>query len=397
MPPRSEDQGSAGERVWGHWPIRVLFPVYADRSSYQAQDVNGREVALRLDPLLFERSLFLRGREPDPRLAGREGLHLICLPQIRKVRGLTMLRTMFRPCWDVVVTGKIDTIQLLYLAGRGLLGDRRPYLHTVENSNPRPSRLFDTLARFTANRADRAFAISRRIAETPEGWCGCRLDLLYAVGVDPAVFHPARTPAIGQRKRKRVVCCGSFQPRKRPDFFVDMASRFRDHDFVWIGSGELRSGLEERVKAERLGNVSFPGSMPQDGIAKQFRESDVFLFPSVHEGFPKVLVEAMACGLPGLAFDCYGPEAIVDGETGFVVGTDQEMEDRLRELLADEALRLRMGQAAARRALDFTWDKIAKNYERVILETVRGSKGGSFAVPAGAMQEKSAPMPCSKG
>jgi glycosyltransferase involved in cell wall biosynthesis len=97
----------------------------------------------------------------------------------------------------------------------------------------------------------------------------------------------------------------------------------------------------------------------------------VFLFPSIHEGFPKVVVEAMACGLPALVFDAYGPEAVFDGQTGFVVRTDAEMERRLREVLQDDGLRTRLGHGAAQRALDFSWDKIVKNYERVILESCR--------------------------
>jgi glycosyltransferase involved in cell wall biosynthesis len=90
-------------------------------------------------------------------------------------------------------------------------------------------------------------------------------------------------------------------------------------------------------------------------VARLLAASDVFALPSHFEGLPMSVVEAMLTGLPVVATNVRGPrEQVVDGETGFLVPPFEAapLADALRRLVADPALRARMGEAGRMRALE---------------------------------------------
>jgi glycosyltransferase involved in cell wall biosynthesis len=100
------------------------------------------------------------------------------------------------------------------------------------------------------------------------------------------------------------------------------------------------------------------------------RKADVFLFPSVLEGHPQVIVQAASCGLPTVAMEKYRPDYVVNGETGYLVKSEGELSDKLGLLLSDQHLRLKMSAAAARYALQFDWDKVSRDWERAFVVAV---------------------------
>jgi glycosyltransferase involved in cell wall biosynthesis len=112
-------------------------------------------------------------------------------------------------------------------------------------------------------------------------------------------------------------------------------------------------------------------------LAAAYQLADVVVVPSVYlDPFPTINLEAMAAGKPVLA-TCYGgaPEAVVDGETGFIVNPfdTAQMVDRLERLLTDSALRERMGAAGqARVANHFTLAHQVATMERVFRAVVAG-------------------------
>jgi glycosyltransferase involved in cell wall biosynthesis len=126
--------------------------------------------------------------------------------------------------------------------------------------------------------------------------------------------------------------------------------------------GYLKS-LEER--AREVGRVDFAGAVANDALPQRYAAASVFAFPSLwHEPFGIPVIEAMAAGLPvvasrGGAF----PEIVEDGVTGFLVdrGDVDGLAAALGRLLADPALRARMGAAGRSRVeKHFTWDRQAE-------------------------------------
>lgn len=133
------------------------------------------------------------------------------------------------------------------------------------------------------------------------------------------------------------------------DAFAEVASQRPDWRLIIYGEGPDRSALERQVAARGMdGRIALPGVTPEPHRA--MREADLFVLSSRYEGFPMVLGEAMACGLPVVATDCEtGPRDIVrDGVDGILVTPNSvdALAAALDCAMADHLLRARLGAAA---------------------------------------------------
>jgi glycosyltransferase involved in cell wall biosynthesis len=119
-----------------------------------------------------------------------------------------------------------------------------------------------------------------------------------------------------------------------------------------IGGGELEGSLRSRVDREGLDDqATFCGEPDRTEALQTAASCRILVLPSVAEGHPIVLIEAMHLGLPAAASDVTGSnEVIVDGETGYLVPASDVAvyADRLTRLLVDPTLRNRMGGNARR-------------------------------------------------
>jgi len=139
-------------------------------------------------------------------------------------------------------------------------------------------------------------------------------------------------------------------------------------EFRLAGKGEEEENCRALVNELGCRNVTFVGHLSQPQVAEEMRMADVFLLPSVIDGHPQVLGQAAACGLPAVAMAKYRPDYVVNGETGYLVESDSELSQKLGWLLSDRDLRLKLSAAAARHALQFDWDKVARDWETVFVE-----------------------------
>jgi glycosyltransferase involved in cell wall biosynthesis len=101
------------------------------------------------------------------------------------------------------------------------------------------------------------------------------------------------------------------------------------------------------------------------------RRADIFLFPSILEGNPQVLLQASACGLPSIAMALYQSDYVLNGRTGFLVRSDAELSACLDRLVDDAGLRRSFATAAADHAREFDWDDIAKQWASVFEEVLQ--------------------------
>jgi glycosyltransferase involved in cell wall biosynthesis len=135
-----------------------------------------------------------------------------------------------------------------------------------------------------------------------------------------------------------------------------LADRGRPFECVIIGTGSLQPMLQAQIEAERLTDrVTLLGPRPRDEVLCYMRRAAVCVAPCVvgndgdRDGLPTVLLEAMAVGAPCVATDVTGiPEAIQDGETGFVVRQRDPvaLAAAIERLLADPGLRTRIASQA---------------------------------------------------
>ena len=117
---------------------------------------------------------------------------------------------------------------------------------------------------------------------------------------------------------------------------------------------------------------------PVEDVVKAYQDSSIFVLSSRFEGFGLVLVEAMACGLPVLSFDCpAGPDEIItDGVDGLLVpsGDVHALAEKLMALMADEDLRRRLGQQARQTAQRYDMTAIANQWT-ALFDRVCGIEG----------------------
>lgn len=176
-------------------------------------------------------------------------------------------------------------------------------------------------------------------------------------GVDLATFTPA--PADGAARPFRVVFAGQLTQRKGLSYLLRGYARFHRADSELTLVGMPVGGMEAlRPFASLFRHVPH---QTRPALAQRYRESDVFVLPTLIEGMPLVVVEAMACGLPVIV-TANGPAGIVrDGIDGYIVPErdDEAIADRLEHLYRDPALRREMGRQAAARAREFSWQAYA--------------------------------------
>lgn len=114
-----------------------------------------------------------------------------------------------------------------------------------------------------------------------------------------------------------------------------------------VGDGPMRGALEDRAREGRL-PVTFLGTLPNDEVPAVLNRAEIFVLPSLYEGHPKALLEAMACGLPVVATDVAGTKDVIrHGETGFLCGTTaHEIRQALVEVLENQELCRQMAARA---------------------------------------------------
>ncbi len=137
-----------------------------------------------------------------------------------------------------------------------------------------------------------------------------------------------------------------------------------------VGSGDVPF-FQQYADARGIGDrVTFV--RPTDRPEAYYAAGDCFVFPSRAEGLPLVLPEAAACGLPLVCTRVGGADLLLaDGVSGFFVQRDPgDIAEKLDRLASDPALREKMSEEVHQRSLQFSWDRQAREIERVFLRAV---------------------------
>jgi glycosyltransferase involved in cell wall biosynthesis len=346
-------------------PVRILVDSFADEDALNAQMSNAREIMIRMDPARFHVSTFMVGK-PDPRLTQRPATRLLELPRKRQT-----IRIFNEFVWgkhDLLFYIKPSPAAKLYLALRAKWLDQRTVIGMVESQAdlrneptvaPEQVRIWEK----TVLRSDVLFSNSASVRASLQKEYGLASEVV-PTGVDTK-FHSPPAPDRPRNERVRVLFVGALRPFKGPQLVLRAAAQFPAADFVIVGDGILASELESEVRQERLSNVEFARGLKPPALRKQYRGADIFLFPSRWEGSPKVILEAAACGLPVIARYDYQPETVVDEQTGFLGGSDDELLVRLGELIANPELRRNMGRAGRAHSGRFDWDIITQQWEEI--------------------------------
>jgi glycosyltransferase involved in cell wall biosynthesis len=259
--------------------------------------------------------------------------------------------------------GPLDTLFMFFRRSLGLPVALVTYVvATIDEGTVEPR-----LAR-SIREADLVFGNSHFVSQTVRDRFGSVAGTIYD-GVNRELFHPPTEPHPAGSKLT-VLYAGSFQTRKRVNVVIGEAAKWPAVEFRLAGKGEEEEKCRSLVNELGCRNVTFLGHLSQQGLADEMRKADVFLFPSVIEGHPQVLVQAASCGLPAVAMEKYRPDYVIHGQTGYLVKSESELSYSVGLLLSDRDLRLKMSAAAARHALQFDWDKVTGDWESAFAEAV---------------------------
>lgn len=178
---------------------------------------------------------------------------------------------------------------------------------------------------------------------------------------------------VAQGRDRYVVAAGRLVPQKGFDRLVEAFGKLADKHRLWklrlLGDGPERERLEALIRRTNLeGRVELTGwiSLPQ----AIFRRSDLYVLSSRYEGFPMVLLEAMACGLPVISFDCpSGPAEIVrHGIDGLLVpaGDVAGLAEAMDRLMSDEKERRRLAGRAREVLERFPLDGFFRRWDAIL-------------------------------
>ena len=177
-----------------------------------------------------------------------------------------------------------------------------------------------------------------------------------------------------------IICVANFRPRKRHQDLLDSLDLLRQQGIQvrcqLVGDGVTRPAIAARVRQQQLNDiVEFMGSRTPHEVRQLLHAADVFVLPSLWEGMPGSVMEAMAAGLPVVGTNVPGTqELVVDGVTGYLVPAKnpRQLATQLRRLLADPSLRTQMGEAGRKRMQEhFSLTAMVRQHEEVYTRFVQ--------------------------
>jgi len=254
--------------------------------------------------------------------------------------------------------------------------------HSDSRRRPPPG-IWERLRRASYGRAARLVSVSPGVDAyfrwLPEG--------RRAVIPNPLCLAELRSP-VGEAPwfgwQRTALGAGRLETEKGFDLliraFAGLAADFPEWGLMICGEGSQRSDLESLVTRLGLGGrVRLPGT--RQHFFATLNKADLFVLPSRHEGFGNALVEAMGCGLPAIATDCWSepPGIVRHGEDGLLVPPDDvdTLAAAMAELMADPEKRRRLGQRAKAAAERFDLDRVMVSWDELLDAVISRPIGSS--------------------
>jgi len=298
---------------------------------------------------------------------------------MRRVKALRRVLQQIHP--DIALALMSTANVILALASWGLpevraIGSERTFPPQVPLGT-----LWEALRRNTYGRLAAVVALTGESAE----WLKTetfarRVPIIPNAAPWPLPAQAPRIPIIAfcSAKRHVLLAVGRLSSEKNYEVLLDVFSQLArahpDWDLVILGEGPERPALESKVQAARLdGRVFLPGRA--GNVGEWYERAELYVMSSHFEGFPNTLAEAMAHGVPAVAFDCdTGPRDIIRHDVdGLLIspGNLLSLKSALDRLMGDTALRVQFAARAGEARERFSMERIAGMWEELFSEVSR--------------------------
>ena len=280
-------------------------------------------------------------------------------------------KLLFNEHPDVVITTlgrEIDFITDIH-DGSAKIGESHIAKEYVRNLHLMEQRgfVYRMIARFWRKKLDKVVekldALVLLTQHDAESWTGLTKTMVIPNSLP---FYPQQG---SDCHNKRVIFVGRYNEQKGLEYLIDTWKKVHNQHDDWTlhmyGEGNQKSMLHQLIHQSSLDDVVIV-HQPSKDIMNRYLESSIFLLTSRFEGLPMVLIEAMACGLPIVSFDCpWGPADIIkNGEDGFLVdylNTD-EAAHRVCQLIENPIMRKKMGAQARNNIQRYNRDIVMKHW-----------------------------------
>jgi len=265
---------------------------------------------------------------------------------------------------------------------------KKPIVLTVHGSDINALNkkfLLKLVNRFILSKVDNIIAVSPALKEKVIEMGILQEKLWYIPnGVDTDEFYPA---PIESPVPKRILWVGRMSKEKGLPILIkamkEILKEIPQAQLTLVGDGPERGVIDQMIEDYQLkDHIHLEGFQSHMEISRYFRNSHIFVLPSIREGFPLVTLEALASGLPCIASNVGGVKAVIeDGINGYLVSPSDARELSLKvvKLMNNPDLMKEMGEKARERIVgQYSWDRIADRtidlYQHAMVDRMRKSQ-----------------------
>jgi glycosyltransferase involved in cell wall biosynthesis len=263
----------------------------------------------------------------------------------------------------------------------GLFAPKTPVvMHVNQNIYHRYPQPFSWLEQRAFKRVSAAYVCSETVSEVLRAKGFDKPTPLITYGVSLKDFRPRAEDRERPDRKPTIGFVGRMLPGKGLGVLAEALAKLEGEDWqvLLVGDGSEREGFERQLTEHGLlDRARFTGAINYDSVPKYFLQMDVLVIPTettkrIREQFGRVIVEAMASGVPVIGSTCGAiPEVIGDAGLVFPEGDADALANALRRALADQKLREHLARVGRERVEQhYSWDRVAHQtyelYQRVL-------------------------------
>jgi glycosyltransferase involved in cell wall biosynthesis len=241
---------------------------------------------------------------------------------------------------------------------------------------------FNWLERRAFRRVAAAYACSETVCEVLRAKGFDKPAPIIPFGVNTEAFRPRPARSESSDRPLTIGYVGRMLPGKGLNVLADALEKVRDEawQLLVVGDGPERAEFERRLTASNLlGRTRFTGAINFSLVPDFFQELDLLVIPTettkrIREQFGRVIVEAMASGVPVIGSTCGAiPEVVGEAGIVFSEGDAVALASALRQMFSDEGLRERLALAGLERAKQYSWERVAEKTYALYKQVTRAN------------------------